>query len=602
MLRRPLAQLGPKLVVGVLPMLVLSIGVARFVLHHFFVRAPFLLDSGFYSALVYRAGLSPPNPNIAIDFADHYFAFHFSPLISTFSVLSYAQPLPRIEWYALFQAVVFAPIGLAVFAGTARQAGHVPLRFFAALAFSLSGMVVVFVAAPHYEPAIPGFICLLLAAIVAGRTRLAWCTLALALSVREDAGMHAALALLPLVYLGWRGRDIGLPLRIVVYMAVAGIGWLVFSVVLQKLFFHAQGTLGHVYLGSPPFSHLSVDLIAARAHFFLTDRPFIYLPFLATVVLAAVRRDAGYVLGWAISVPWFVLNFLAFDPEKAAFNAYTGFPFIVAIFWVLIYGMYFAPAPRRLRPALLYGVFTVTCLTSTIGLYWVDPAYTTSTLKDMYFHRSMRRDAVHGFVAALQQHRADFGRIYIDQSIGALALETFRYADTWQPGRRELDALAFHHESWSMTDLAPDIFANDLRVCTRARGTGLIVCTREPLPATTFAEIETVTIPAVFAFGPNDRPNAFTDRRGIVLRDKAFSGGFLGRLAKGRYALVFTLSGPSDAGVEVYADGHSRGSATTSSAQLELAFDADGENPVAFRISSHVAGEVVITAALLHQL
>src|SRR5947209_4162927 len=100
--RMGIAQL---LLVGVLPAALLFAGVARFILHHFFVRAPYLLDSGSNSAVVFHAGLFPHNAAIACSYAPSYYGVHFSPLVSLFSLLSYLSPVGRIEWYAFVAAL-----------------------------------------------------------------------------------------------------------------------------------------------------------------------------------------------------------------------------------------------------------------------------------------------------------------------------------------------------------------------------------------------------------------------------------------------------------------------------------------------------------------
>src|SRR5262245_8167123 len=195
------------LLVGVLPATLLCVGVAKFILNHFFAHAPYLLDSGWYSDIIYRAGVFPRNHRIACDYAEWYFGVHFSPMLSAFSVLSYASPLPRIEWYALFQGLMFLPFGLAVYAVASRITTEIgptlrrlPVMVLAAFAFTFHGQVLKMIPYPHYEVAIAGFVCLLLAALAAGRMRASWALFVLALSVREDAGVHTAFALAPLLY------------------------------------------------------------------------------------------------------------------------------------------------------------------------------------------------------------------------------------------------------------------------------------------------------------------------------------------------------------------------------------------------------------------
>jgi hypothetical protein len=567
--------------VGVVPALLLATGVARFTLHHFFYRAPFLFDSGWLSAVVYRAGLVPANPDIAFGVAHDFFAVHFSPILSAFSAASYVQPLPRIEWYALFEAVMYLPIGLAVFAATnARTARTLLAATAAALAFVSSGLVLVFVASSHFEPAIPGLLCLTLAALVAGRTRLAWVLLALTFSIREDAGVHAACALAPLAYLAWRDRSLWVETTTLVRMIVASLAWTVAAIVIQRLFFgDAESTLRRVYLGSPLFAHLDAATLLARARYILTDRQFFTFPLLATVVLAVVRRDGGYLLGWAATLPWFLLNFLANDTQKGAFNGYTAFPFVTAMFWVLVYGGHLARQERRPRPAALYIVFAAICLSSTLGLAVGDRAMVPFNLKEMYFHRDAHPDAVHAFADLIGHHRDDLGHFRVDEAVASVAIEHLHAPNAWLPGMREIDTLAFHRDSWSRTDLIADVLANQLDHCTLFLGTRFVICARTPLPASILSGIETRPIPSVFAFNPRKR-----------------TGSFLGVLAAGTYTLTITVAYPAEAIVR--SGSSALGRATiTGPGDLVIPFKADGTRPVLFDVSG--PGSLAIAGAAL---
>ena len=330
------------------------------ILNHFFAHAPYLLDAGWYSDIVYRAGVFPKNPTIACDYAEWYYGVHPSAYVSLFSILSYLSPLPRIEWYALFQVTVFLPFAWAVYALVAkvqpiRSWAGIAIATLAALAFTFSGQILRMIPYPHYEVAIPAYICLMLVMLTTGRQRWAWVFFALALSIREDAGVHTAMALLPLVYLKWRGTELAPRMRTLLVMCGVGIGVTVIGSLSQKLVFHGPSIMGIVYLGDPIYSHINGAEIARRAAGFFAESKFLFYPFLATCVLAAARRDARYLLGWLAGAPWFLLNFLAAQPQKSTFEAYSGFPYIVSVFWVLLYGSVLAPESRRIRTLVLEG-------------------------------------------------------------------------------------------------------------------------------------------------------------------------------------------------------------------------------------------------------
>lgn len=585
------------------------IGVARFTLNHFFVRAPFLYDAGWLSALVHRAGLIPENPLVAFPWAKSFYSVHFSPIFSLFSLVSYVVPLQRFEWYAVVQALIYMPISVAVYSlwrswEWPHSARDVAAAASCALAFSFSGMVIALIASPHYEAMIPGLTCLLLAAVVSNRTRLAWACLLLTAAVREDAGFHVALALLPVLALQLRGAEMLPSRRWLIRMVVAAVVASVIATAVQRLAFHSLSMLRHVYIGDPAFAHVTWVALAERLSHFVAERQFIYYPLLVTIAIAVVRRDAGYLLGWVSALPWFALNLLAVDPEKGAFNAYTGFPFVVCMYWVYLYDSRFRPASRRMRPLLLHVVFALVCTSSTVGLYVASPSTVTFNVKEMAFHRSKNRAAVHGFVDALSTHRSALGRLRVDPSVAALALESLRFEDLWQPGVTDLDSLAFHQNTWFGADLALQLFTSRLDACTSIAGTRLVVCSRTPLPPEILGGLSTKSIPPVFAFGLKEGRDTSIDGRGIVLLHRASVTGLLGTLPPGPYHLTISLSTGANVGlVEIVSAKEIVASASTTndSTEVRVDFVADGKRFFECRVRSRMTSEFIIVTARLRE-
>ncbi len=491
-------RIAPPLLAGALPATLLSVGVARFILRHFFVHAPYLQDAGWYSAIVYHAGVLPHNPIIACDYADWYYGVHFSPFVSVFSLLSYLIPLPRIEWYALFEAIVYLPIGIATYALSSsiqptRALGRLPITFVAALAFAFSGQVLWMISYPHYEAVIPGLVCLVLVSLVTRRARLSWVLLVVTASVREDAGFHVALALAPLLYLHWRGVEMPASRRKLVKMIAVAFFMSIAASLCQKVFFHPVNLFRAEYLGDPIYGHISVSALIDRTRNFFGACQFILYPFIASVLIAALRRDPRYLLGWAASAPWFILNFTAFQEAKSSFHAYTGFPFVVSVFWLFVYGSSLAPVARRMSPRLLESMFAAVCITSIIGAYQADPWLVRVVAAEMTTAQRTHRPAVHGFVDALEAHRAEFGRLYVDPSVAAIALESVQPDNLWHGGVAA-DTIVFHRDSLVREAVLRDLIANRLDICTHVLGTGLFVCSRGVLARGTFAGLATAVV------------------------------------------------------------------------------------------------------------
>ena len=603
--------------VGVVPTLLLALGVAHFTLDHFFVRAPYLLDSGLLSGIAYRSGPLLAPAEIACNYATSFYQVYFSPIVSAISALSYVVPAHRIEWFVFVHAMVYVPIGLAVYSlashvGPACTLRRLPITIFAALALSFSGLVLWMISYPHYEAATPGLVCLVLAAVVTGRTRLTWIVLALAVSVRQDGGLHVALALAPLVYLKWRGTEM-LPSqrRLIVTIGVA-LAASAAEFACQKLLFVPVDRLHAVYLGTPAYAHLSWSLLADRAHDFVTSCQVIYYPFLGTVLLAVLRRDARYLFGWASTVPWFLFNFTAYDPAKSSFAAYSVGPFLVSMFWVYVYGARLAPAVRRLHPGVIEAVFALLCMSSTLGYHHARPQSLVATVRDMTLPHGWNRAAVHGFVDALHTHRADFGRLYVDDGIAALAMEWLRLEDYWHPhATQPADAIAFHSQG-SGVDMLADLSADHLDTCAHVLGTRIFVCSRTRLPETTFAEIETETLSSIFAFTRVHRPGVRIDERGLGLFAGLRLEGPLGQLPRGTYDLTLTVSADTPLALDgspmvqldvALGNDPPRSTKVANGArEIVLRFVSDGEQPVHYAIASRSPSPITITGARLRSV
>jgi len=588
------------LVVGVVPALLLGLGVLQFTLNHFFARPPYLLDSGWYSAIIYRSGLFPHNPQIACNYADYYFGVHVSPLVSAFSLASYLVPLDRIEWYALFQGLVFVPVGIATYLLASRLEPEISWRrllvaFVAAMAFAFNGLLFAFIGYPHYEAAIPGLICVVLVAVTTGRPRLAWTCLVLCISVREDAGFHAGLALAPLLYLHIRGVDIPASRRTLVTMIAAAFAASIAGISIQHLFFHPVGLLRMEYLGQPLYAHLGPSMLADRAWVFVATCQHIVYPFIVTCAVAAIRRDARYLLGWAVTVPWFLLNFLAVEEAKATFTAYTGFPFVASMFWVYLYGARLAQ--RRLPPIVAEAVLAAVGIASIAGAWQTMPITVSATARDMAFPRTWHRAAVHRFVDALGERRAELGKLVVDPPVAALAIESVEPANAWQRGVTPVDVIAFHRDALLPDGgVMADVVTNRLDVCTVVVDTKIVMCARDRRPASVFADFDTMVVPAPLATLRFDRSDIHVDGQRIVLDHDSTIRLRLGMLAATTYQLSFEVESDGPVELDVATD---TGVIATASGlhSVSVTFASDGNQPVWYRL--HATSPLVITGARL---
>jgi hypothetical protein len=497
------------LFVGLLPCALLSGGMARFILNLFYGRAPFLLDAGGLSAIVYRAGVIQTNPRIACDYAESYYGIHVSPLTSLFSILSYAMPVGRIEWYAIFQACVFVPIGLATYLVASRTSApttlrRIPITALAALGFAFSAQSMMCLCYPHHEAAIGGCICVVLASVATGRRGLMWLSFVFAVSVREDAGFHTGLALLPILFLQRRANDIPTPKRTVLVLIAIAFGVSLAFFAIQRVWFHSANLLRNEYLGDPAFAHLSPKVIVDRLQLLLRIRPFLFAPVLGAIAVAIARRDAGYLLGFAAAAPWFVLNLFALQEAKTLFDAYTGFPFLASLFWVYLYGTHLAPKDERGSPATVEATFALICIASTLVLARWGPVDLEFQLKEMAIDRPMNAESVRRFAEVLRSEPAAFGRLVVDDAVGSIALESLKLEQLYPRGMADAQALAFHQDDGIASSLLPALAGAGLSRCTHLSGTGFSVCRQPNLSNDPLAGLATEDVPPLLAFASVD--------------------------------------------------------------------------------------------------
>jgi len=582
-------SLVPAILVGVVPVLLLGSAIALYTLNHFFSHSPYLLDTGMLSSLVYRDGLSLPIPQIACDYASSFYDVYFSPIVSLFSMVSYVVPIDRMEWFAVVEAICYAPLGIAVWVVSSRldpasRWRRLPISVITAIAFSFNGTVLWMVGFPHLEAAIPAFACVMLGAFVTGRTKLGWVFLVLTASVRQDGAFIVALTLAPLVFLSWRGVVLAQSRKTLITACLVGIGFGVAGMLCQRLFFHPFPRMTQAYFGTPIYGHLTWSLFADRIRVFLDLDRHLYFPLIGIVVLAIIRRDARYLLGWLAFMPWFALGFFAVEDMKASFFAYCAGPFIIPLFWVYAYGAHLAP--KRLRPLVMEAVFAALCVSSFVGYEQAIQGFPGDVVRDMVISHVRGRAATHQFVEALADHRADLGDLHVDSGIAALAIEHLDLINTWRPGG-QADTIALHRQAMESKGVMADVIANNMQSCAHVIGTQIVVCSRSDRASALLGDPNVEPLFPAFANANFGHRTQFLEDGKLVVHYKTY--GWLGTLRPGRYEMSVTTDGTASLEITVerpYDENHAiaikRGTGT-----LTVRFDvSDSKLPFVFSIGT----------------
>lgn len=312
---------------------------ASFMLGYFYRQGAQYLDAGFLAWLIGGSGIALPIPTQLG--GGSYYGTHLVPLFSVLSACLRHAPTSTAEDFAIFTGVMNAMPAIAVYWMLVGPLGWRDTRnsvFAAALAigFGFSGFILQSMRYPHFETLIEGALMLFLVALVAGRTRLASGFFILALITREDAGLHAALALLGVLMLQRRSPRFAGGWRVTLGFMMVGLIYAAAGLTVQHWLFPGQGSFARVYLGTPPFAGVSAESIATRLLGYSLYRSYVILPAVVAFVWALRRRNVDVALGFILCLPWLALHLIAVIPLAATLSGYYGFPFLLAMFWPLL--------------------------------------------------------------------------------------------------------------------------------------------------------------------------------------------------------------------------------------------------------------------------
>ncbi len=316
--------------------------IANSLLHLFYVHGAPLYDAGWFAYLATHA-LTPkvtgiPSIEDVPMLGRHVFLFFF-PLSWIYQIFS--SFLSEQVYFSIVQGAWAGMVSLAVFL-IGYRAMNCWLLAVVSVATGLNPFVFTSTSFPHVEMAMPAFIALFIAVWIRLREyrRLWWLPflpLAGLLSVREDAGLHGfGLFILLAAYFWWCVRERRDIWRFFGLVSLICIGYSVVAFLVRQSFSPSDDTIVWKFVGSPPYAHLTVDLILERLAFIASDREYVYIPMLALALLAVVQRSLLPLVAVVAVLPWVLWHLMAKDPLAGTFYPYTMAPVMVVMFWPLV--------------------------------------------------------------------------------------------------------------------------------------------------------------------------------------------------------------------------------------------------------------------------
>ena len=328
------------LAVFVLPQVV----VTNALLHHFYVHGAPLYDAGWFAywmthALTLDVTSIPSIEDIPM-LGRHVFLF-FIPLSWIYQIFS--SFLPEQVYFSIVQGAWAGMVSLAIFL-IGYRAMNGWLLAVVSIATGLNPFVFTSTSFPHVEMAMPAFIALFIATWMRLREhpRLWWLPflpLAGLLSIREDAGLHGfGLFILLTAYFWWRARERRDIWRFFGLASLICIGYSVVAFLVRQSFAPSgeDEIIVWKFVGSPPYAHLTVDLILERLAFIASNREYVYIPMLALALLAVLQRSLLPLIAVVSVLPWMLWHLIAKDQLAGTFFPYTMAPVMVVMFWPLV--------------------------------------------------------------------------------------------------------------------------------------------------------------------------------------------------------------------------------------------------------------------------
>ena len=327
---------------GWVPLAAISIIIAAFVgiyyyqifQHGYYSSGPYLYDTELFNYIVgpQGAGLRmPPVINMP-----NFFYVHISPILLPFSAISsvlglrYMQPLELVLILGFSGAAVAAFLVVQYYLRPLGRIISLALGAVFALAFALSGTMHSTADYPHIEIlyVAPAAISLLL--IFHRHLRWAWVAFVATLFVREDAGLHMACILgAYLVLAAITERGVPARTKDIAPFLLASLAYPIIVLVGQDALLPIESNFARIYSGTPPYAHLTTDLLAQRFDTLLTKQPHVLLLLAASLIPFLVRPRWIALTGVVAAIPWFVASVTAVSETAGSLSLYYAFPFLV---------------------------------------------------------------------------------------------------------------------------------------------------------------------------------------------------------------------------------------------------------------------------------
>jgi hypothetical protein len=469
-------------------MLIAAYANFNYLWNQYYRRTPVLFDTAWYAHLIHRSSPMLQNPpTVTFDtIGPDFYATHFSPLLWVFSWPTYLLPVSPEVWLACVEAAKYALLALVTWLALrsairdapplsgAQKAAAIAIVFLA----PFNGIALASIAYPHFEGWFMVGALGFLFALFRGRTGVAAILFLATLMLREDMGFHLC-GLLVMAAAGAFVMRRKWDREITRWSLFAGAGfvWSGAAIALMKLRFPGDDAFNRVYVGTPPWAHLTGLELWNRVLAHLETRANFWLPLAVFVVWAITRRRWWVVLGYAAFVPWVAVNFIARSQAAATLALYYSFPLGVALLWPLVAHSVFGRPGERFGFGWLAAALALS-IAGFIPTYMAPPRF---EWEDMLYPTTRTRAVLESTTQTLASVARNGEAVTIDDAVAALAPAAFTAKNLLGQGQQDVSIAAFFSSGRSQQIARETIFRLALPFNYRVRGTAMVLVAAKPL-------------------------------------------------------------------------------------------------------------------------
>ncbi len=344
-----------------------AIFVTNFTLNHFYVNGGYVYDSGWQAYLSTHAAHWPlANPSLVDgNFFNTHMSLIFYLYFMIYKLLSWIGfTLPPPVFFSITQGFWFGLLSLSAYGlflplQEKRRSIHIGLALILSLLALANGVSIAIMAFPHFEIGISASFIAFFSLWANRYYKLCYIPLICGLMIREDSGLHYGWAFILLAitfHFFEKNKKENYLSKYFLHLAILCFAYAAVIMTIQALFFHST-MLSKIYLGSPPFHHVTWFFITHRLLLIMLTKSYIYVPLIISTVLAYRRRDFFQSLGFLFVIPWITFSFFAVAIGAGTLESYYAFLMPIALLW----------------PAITYGLMKKSALSAqSYMFYWKD--------------------------------------------------------------------------------------------------------------------------------------------------------------------------------------------------------------------------------------